>query len=130
MSRVMTLTAKRVEAIFKDCLFKKGEDTSKHIKAMGVVGNVRFHPERLKIHEAEIVAMLDELPNEFKETGGGGTSFLNAAIDKHGNQWASFHQQIEQLFQLGIGLGKVRSLIPRKLWYTLPGEMPCYVITV
>src|SRR4030042_2298665 len=76
----------RVNAIFMDCLFKEGEDTSKPIKVEGIVRNIGFHPERLESHKAEIAAMLDELPDEFKESGGGGMSFLNACNDKHGNQ--------------------------------------------
>ncbi len=117
-----------VNAIFMDCLFKEGEDTSKYIKAEGIVTNVGFHPERLKSHKAEIVTMLDELPDEFKESGGGGMSFLNACNDKHGNQWTSLYQRMEQLFQLGIGIGKVKCLVPRKMWNILPGGMPYYVV--
>lgn len=123
------LDPEKVNAIFMDCLFKKGEDTSKHVKAEGIVRNVGFHPERLESHKAEIEAMLDELPDEFKETGGGGMSFLNACNDKHGNQWTGLHQRMEQLFQLGVGVGKVKSLMPREMWGVLPGGMPYYVVT-
>lgn len=118
----------RVNAIFMDCLFKEGEDTSKHIKAEGITMNVGFHPERLESHRTEIADMLDELPDEFKESGGGGMSFLNACNDKHGNQWTSLHQRMEQLFQLGIGVGKVKCLMPREMWSVLPGGMPYYAV--
>ncbi len=123
------LNAEQVNAVFMDCLFRDGEDTSKHVRAEGIIRNVEFHPERLESHRTEIVAMLNELPEKFQERGGGGWSFLNACNDKHGNQWTSFHQTMEQLFQLGIGIGKVKSLMPRKLWNILPGGMPYYVIT-
>lgn len=123
------LDPEKVNAIFVDCLFKEGEDTSKHIKAEGVVRNVGFHPERLESHKAEILAMLDELPDEFKKSGGGGMSFLNACNDKHGNQWTGLHQRMEQLFQLGIGVGKVKCLMPREMWSVLPGGMPYYAVT-
>ncbi len=126
---VTKLDPQRVEAIFLDCLFKEGEDTSKHIKAEGVIRNVGFHPERLENHKAEIVAMLEELPDEFKESGGGGMSFLNACNDKHGNQWTGLHLRMEQLFQLGVGIGKAKSLMPREMWGALPGGMPYYVVT-
>lgn len=129
MNAKIVLSSETVETIFKDCLFKKGEDTSKHIKAEGIMTNVGFHPERLESNRAKIEAMLDELSDEFKESGGGGMSFLNACNDKHGNQWTSLHQSMEQLFQLGIGIGKVKCLMPRNMWNTLPGGMPYYAIT-
>ena len=129
MSETVTLNPERVNAVFMDCLFRDGEDTSKHVKAEGIVRNVEFHPERLESHRAEIVAMLDELPEQFQEKSGGGWSFLNACNDKHGNQWTGLHQTMEQLFQLGIGIGKVKSLIPREMWSALPGGMPYYVVT-
>lgn len=119
----------RVEAIFLDCLFEEGEDTSNHVRAEGVQQTAGFHPDRLQSHKAEIEAMLDELPEEFKESGGGGWSFLNACNDKHGNQWTGLHQRMEQLFQLGIGIGKVRATLPREMWSALPGGVPYYVIT-
>ena|SRR3989344_1243104 len=122
------LNPERVESIFKDCLFRQGENTANHIKAEGITCIVGFHPERLTRHREEISAMLDELPNDFKGSGGGGMSFLNACNDRHGNQWTGLHQRMEQLFQLGIGIGKVKCLAPRNEWSALPGRMPYYVI--
>lgn len=122
------LTAERVNEIFLDCLFRDGENTSNHVMAEGIVTNVGFHPDRLNSHKDEVVAMLDELPDEFKKSGGGGWSFLNACDDKHGNQWTGLHQTMEQLFLLGIALGKVKCQLPREMWSVLPGGMPYYVI--
>lgn len=127
-SQKVVLDPERVKAIFLDCLFKDGEDTSNHVKAEGIVRHVGFHPERLNSHKEEIETLLDELPDEFKKSGGGGWSFLNACNDKHGNQWTGLRLQMEQLFQLGIGIGKVKSLLPREMWSALPGNMPYYVI--
>jgi len=36
---------------------------------------------------------------------------------------------MEALFCLGMGIGRIRSLMPRELWKTLPGGMPYYAIT-
>lgn len=118
----------RVEKIFIDCLFRDGEDTSKHIKAEGISCNVGFHPERITRHKQEISALLDELPDEFKKSGGGGMSFLKACDDREGNQWTGLHKRMEQLIQLGIGIGKVECLMPRTMWATLPGGMPYYLV--
>ena len=122
------LNSERVEAIFMDCLFKEGEDTTNHVKAEGITHNVGFHPERLEGYKTEIATMLAELPDSFKKTGGGGMSFLQACEDKHGNQWTGSHQRMEQLFQLGAGIDKVECLMPRAMWSTLPGGMPYYCI--
>ena len=122
------IDAKCVETIFIDCLFKEEEDTSKYIKAEGIVTNVGFHPERLEQYRAEVADILNQLPDEFKTSGGGGWSFLNACNDKDGNQWTGLHQRMEQLFLLGIGLGVVKSVLPREFWKDLPGGMPYYVI--
>ncbi|MFH1955712.1 MAG: hypothetical protein ABIJ36_02250 [Patescibacteria group bacterium] len=129
MSTNEILNAERVHDIFVDCLFRDGEDTSNHIKAEGIVKNVGFHPERLQNHKDEIVAMLNELPEQFHESGGGGMSFLNACNDKYGNQWTDLHQNMERLFQLGIGIGKVKLLLPREIWNVLPDGVPYYSIT-
>lgn len=118
-----------VNAIFMDCLFKEGEDTGERVKVEGVIRDVEFHLGRLESSRAEIEALLNELPGEFRESVGGGWSFLNACNDKHGNQWTGLHLRMEQLFQLGIGIGKVKSLVPREMWSVLPGQMPYYAIT-
>lgn len=128
MSTQTVLDPERVNAVFMDCLFKDGEDTSKYVKAEGIQHTVGFNPERLQSHKAEIEAMLDELPDEFKKSGGGGWSFLNACNDKRGNQWTGLHQRMEQLFQLGIGISKVQYQMPREMWSILPGGMPYLVV--
>ena len=125
---IAVLSAERVEQIFHACLFKDGEDHSKYVPAPGITNNVGFHHGRVEEHKAEIAAMLDELPDEFKESGGGGWSFLNACNDRHGNQWTGFHQRMEQLFQLGLATGKVECQMPREMWGALPGGMPYYVV--
>jgi hypothetical protein len=121
------LTAKRVEEIFMDSFFRNGEDRSNFIKAEGITMTVGFHPERLKSHEQEVVELLAELPDSFKESGGGGMSFLNACMDKNDHHWGE-HMNMQQLFQLGLALGKVKLLTPKEMWVVLPGGMPYYVV--
>ena len=128
MSVQVILDPERVNTIFIDCLSRDGENTSNHIKAEGIMGDVGFHPDRLQTHKTEIEAMLDELPDEFKKSGGGGWSFLNLCNDRQGNQWTGLHQRMEQLVQLGIGANKVEYLMPKELWTALPNGMPYLVI--
>ena len=122
------IDADRVSEIFNDCLFKQDEDTTNHVKAEGINSNVGFHPERLNSHIKEITTMVMELPDDFMQSKGGGMTFLNACNDNQGDQWTGSHQRMEQLFQLGIAIGKVNLLLPRRLWTSLPGGMPYYVV--
>ena len=125
------LDAERVHEIFGDCLFREGEDTSTHIPGEGIMAlKFGYHPDRLEKHSEEIVAMLEELPDTFKKSGGGGMSFLNACEDKHGNQWTDIHNRMEQLFSLGNAIGKVTFTLPREYWKHLPGGMPYITVDV
>ncbi len=119
----MNLTAENVEKVFMKCLYKNGEDTTGYIPAKAVMTNVGFNPIRLKENEKNIIELLSDLPNDFKTSGGGGTSFLNACMDKYGNQWGE-HQNIDQLVCLGIASGLVSFPMPREMWSALPGGMP------
>lgn len=122
------LTAEKVVAVFNDCMFKDGEDTTNHVNAEGITCTVGFNPQRLESHRKDIEAMLAGLPDDFKVSGGGGMSFLNACFDRNGNQWTGMHQTMEQLFQLGIAIGKVKPCLPREMWSALPGGMPYYYV--
>lgn len=121
------LNAERVREIFVDCLFREGEDNSNHVEVEGITRTDWFHPDRLEGHKVEIEAMLNELPSEFKRSGGGGWSFLKACFDKHGNHWAE-HRSMEKLFQLGIAIGAAEYLMQKDVWGALPGGMPYYII--
>lgn len=117
------LDAERVRKLFEYCLFLTEEDKTKYVAAEGITNNVGFHPGRLEESKAEIEALLDELPESFKD----GMSFLQACMDKHGNHWGE-HQNMEQLFLLGLAVGKAKLLMPRMLWSALPGGMPYYAV--
>ena len=101
----------RLNCIFGDCFLtekeidENGKPLIEIIEVKGIVNNFGFHPDRVKKHENEIIGFLNELPGGFKSSEGGGCSFLNACIDKHGNQWGE-HRNMEQLFALGIAIGK------------------------
>jgi len=124
----MHLTTDNVTKVFLDCLFHDDEPTEGYIKAEGIMRQVGFHPGRLESHKADITDMLLDLPGEFMATGGGGMSFLNACMDKHGEQWTGLHLKMEELFLLGMAVGVVICLMPRDMWTILPGSMPYYVV--
>lgn len=124
----MQLTSSRVESIFIDCLFNEGEDTGNHIDAYGVKLMVGFNPVMIEKHKPEIEAMLKELPDEFKQTIGGGSSFLVACLNNKDEQWADSHTSIDQLLCLGIATQLVDFNAPRNLWRSLPGGMPYFFL--
>ena len=121
-----TLNADRVNEIFTDCLFKKGEPTEDFIPAQGIVSKVGFHPGRLETHKEEVMTLLNELPDDFKMSGGGGWLFLNACNDKHGVQWGG-HQNMEQLFQLGIATDQAEWQM-MEMKDIMPGGVPYVVV--
>lgn len=117
------LTAQNVNEVFMDCLFRNGEDTSKAVTVEGIVSKFVFHPSRLESHKTDIKEMLSALPEQFQTDKGGGWSFLNACMTNDGEQWGE-HQNMEQLFALGIATGQAKWLLPRDIWHSLPGGMP------
>jgi hypothetical protein len=122
------LTADEVTRVFRDCLFRDDEPTEPRIEVEGILNRFGFHPVRLESHRDEVAAMLAELPTEFQRSGGGGWSFLNACMDRHGNQWTGLHRTMDCLFCLGMGLGLAQCQLPRDYWAVLPGGMPYYVV--
>ena len=123
----MELTAAAVEKIFLDCLFRENEDTSSAVLAQGLTSGFGFHPERLNSHSPSIRALLEELPETFRENTGGGWSFLQACQTREGDQWGE-HRNVEQLVTLGLATGDVEYLVPREMWGALPGGVPYLVV--
>jgi hypothetical protein len=121
------LNAERVREIFVACLFKDGESQAKFVEAQGVVHTFGFHPGRVHEYRDEIATLLNELPDTFHEEHGGGWSFLNACMDKHGNHWAE-QPTVEQLLVLGIATDKVAYCLPRDMWAVLPGGVPYFMV--
>ncbi len=127
----MKLTAEAVEKAFLDSLFTEAEtaggEPEKFILAEGLRNQFGFHPDRLESHRAEVKELLAELPDNFQASKGGGWSFLQACVDKAGDQWGE-HIHMEQLFVMAIGLGLAKWLMPRDRWHALPGGMPYIVV--
>lgn len=124
----MKLTADKVMSIAKDCLFANGESMDNAVMVDGIVNRYAFHPARLAAHKDEIKDLLHELPDEFQMAKGGGWSFLNACMDRHGNHWAE-HPTMGMLFALGEATGAAKCLMPRDMWNMLPGGVPYYGVT-
>lgn len=119
------LTAQAVRDILRDCLCVSTKPTA--IRVQGIVMNYCFDPDRLSNRREEIIQLLNELPETFRESGGGGWSFLMSCKDKHENHWGE-HPSMEELMCLGIAIDKVVFAIPREMWQILPGGMPYFII--
>jgi hypothetical protein len=128
------IDAAKIDAAFRDSLFKReevpdGEPPAGAVIVQGVLSQFGFHKARLESHREEVREALAGLPDGFHSGKGGGQSFLNACMDKDGNQWGE-HRNIEQLISLGIGLGYVAYCLPKEAWQSLPGGMPYFSVTL
>lgn len=124
----MQLSSQNVCAVFNGCLMMiPGDNTATIVN--GVQLTARFNPERLENHRADIIAMLDHLPDEFHVGSGNGWTFLNMCIDRNGVQWTDLHEVCDMLLCLGIGIDAVEYTIKqRDLWKMFPGGMPYVTI--
>lgn len=124
----MELTPSNVEKTFNECLFKEGESASDYIEAHSIMMRVGFHPERIKEKQKDIEGMLCQLHGNFMQSNGGGWTFLNACLNKDGEQWTGEHLTIDCLLALGIAIKKVEFQLARELWQSLPGGMPFFFV--
>lgn len=127
------INAKKIDEMLKDCMYEEGYTIDNlpddAVFVEGIMKNFALHPERLKSHKEEVKEMLMELSDDFKKSKGGGTSFLNMCMDKHGSQWGE-HINVEQLIVLGIGLNMISYSMPKSMWSILPGGMPYLTVDV
>jgi hypothetical protein len=128
------LDSKRVHEVLLDCLYKPEEMDGERpaagqpefVVAEGIMNNFGFHPHRLAKHETEIASWVDELEDSFIEGKGGGWSFLNLCMDRHGNHWAE-HPTMGELVALELAVGRANYCLPREMWNIMPGGMP-YIV--
>lgn len=117
----MELTPTEVTETFKYCLWDDDFTETPTIYE-GVSMRASFDPKKLKEKESHIMQLLKQLPNDFKQSGGGGMSFLNMCMKGNGeNQelWTGMHSVVDQLFLLGNAIGKAKFLAPREEWDTM-----------
>jgi hypothetical protein len=120
--------ADRVDEVIADCLYRpeeitEGKPPEDAVIVEGIVRKFAFHPGRLASHKDDVAAMCDELPDNFHKSAGGGWTFLNLCMDKHGNQWGE-QSNGEALVALAIGTEQGGYALPRDMWSVLPGGVP------
>ena len=125
----MELTSQNVRALMIDCYCLNEEQPGlKQVEGIRN-GSFWFYESELVRHQANITAMLMQLPEAFHQTKGGGWSFLNLCQRADGVQWADEHVIMEFLVALGMAVGKIAWLFEdRELWQVMPGGMPYVVV--
>lgn len=122
------LTPQVVVALISDCLDEESTEHSHLIEIDGIRHKYSFNQKLVDENKDRIIQALYELPDAFQKNKGGGWSFLQACMDRHGDLWTGEHAIIDALFCLGVAAKKVTCMFPRDLWVSLPGEMPYYCI--
>lgn len=116
----MKLTVENVDKVVVDCL--AGVISEDMVVCQGIMRDFGFNKDKLEKNRENICSMLRQLPEKFKV----GASFLEAYETKDGVMWGS-HARMEALFCLGIGVGKVKCLLPREMWDAV-GGVPYYQV--
>lgn len=124
----------RVHAALRHCLFEEeelpapGTPPDGAVLVDGLVNKFALHPGRLAEKKGEVMALLQQLPDDFMKTKGGGMSFLNMCVNRDGEHWAEHPTMMELLVVLGIATGQAAYVAPREKWFMFPGEMPYIVV--
>jgi hypothetical protein len=122
------LTADRVNHVFQDCLFKDNEDESMRVLADIGPRTVSFHLDRLNGHRQEIHDMLDQLPDQFMFSKGGGFSILMAGLDKHNEVWSELNQEVVHRLILLAVASEEGEYIPTVEMIPAPLPGPCFAV--
>jgi len=129
----MKLSNQNVNEVVCSCLLSEDEMDGGNprsgievVPARGIVSAFGFHKARLEERREDVRSMLEQLPDEFRESGGGGWSFLKMFSTKQGEHWGE-HSKMDDLLALGIGLGLMKIQVPRDMWSMFPGGVP-YVV--
>lgn len=113
-----------VHTIIKDCLYASPDDVPADKSAVALVEGVHlrlgFDPAAVERSRARIDALIDAVvADEFYE----GMSFLRLCYDRSGSLWGQ-HRDMDALLCLGIAVKRAKILLPREMWFVMPGGVP------
>lgn len=117
---------KRINELFKDCLFKNEELIDRkpigdYIEVNGITLRAWLNPIRVEKHKNEVISILDEMHPLFKE----GWTFLNFCHDKNENLWTGNHSTMDELLCLGLATKTIEYCCDdREMWKLFPMGMP------
>lgn len=122
------LTCSALDELMRYTLFANDEYDGKNVPedaiiVDGIVNKYGFHPGRIEEKRETIRELLAETPDAFHKGKGGGWSFLQLCVDRHGTQWGE-HQNMEVLVALAIASKQGGYCLSREYWQSLPGGVP------
>lgn len=131
----MELTHQNVVGVMKDCLYEDEEAAKftqeellqNSIIVRGVMLNAGLRPDKVEAHKEDILSLLGQLPEEFMQHKGGGSSFLRACMNKEGEQWGE-HRVVDTLLCLGLAINRIEFSLPREAWQFLPAGLPYFTV--
>ena len=124
------LTIDALFSVYKMTCDREGDEPQDWVIIESVQKTLRYSQTRLARCRPQILALLAELPTEFRSVhlgGGGGWTFLNACIDVHGRHWGE-HAHVDLLISLGLAIEAVQFGLPREYWPALPGGLPYFEV--
>lgn len=130
------INSERITEMFLNSLYSQEEVESLGITAekhpedsriiQGLTGSFLVAP-RIKEHRAELIEMLRELPDVFRQSVGGGRSFTSMCVDRNGELWTGMHRVMEQFVILSLA-NELISMTSPIMSRGLPGGVP--IITI
>lgn len=119
------LTAENVNTILNKCLYTSSSSSShKPLIIEGYKNDFSFDTVALNQERENIEALLSQLPSNFKE----GWSFWEMFRTNDGRNWTTSLKSMEALMVLGIAIEKIRYVLPKEAWWSLPGGAPYVVV--
>jgi hypothetical protein len=118
------ISESRVEELFLSCL--TGGDN--YIRLEGILADFGLDKTVLEANREEITELVKNLPGPFRQSEGGGWTFLKAHRDYNGVVWTEQPAHVEQIMLLGMGIGLIEYCLPRNMWSLLPNNVPYFRI--
>lgn len=119
------LNVENVQHIFNRCLYTpECSCSTEPLTVQGYNSDFVFNPDMLQLEKSNIEELLKQLPENFKE----GWSFWEMYRTQDGYNWTNAAKNMEALMVLGIAIKKIRYVLPKNLWWSLPGGAPYVVI--
>lgn len=122
------LTPEAVKELMMDCLGEEKLADDLMVIVQGILRGFGFQKERIAARRKDIRNLLMQLHPTFRQTVGGGWSFIYATGRGEDVQ-STWGEQIhaDDLICLGIAAGLVSYQLPREMWSALPYGVP-YIV--
>jgi len=120
----LCLTTENVNNVLERCLYPSSDCLRLPVSIEGYKNIFSFDPHALNMERENIESLLSQLPTNFKE----GMSFWEMYRTNDGHNWTTSLKSMEALMVLGLAIGKIRYVLPKESWWSLPGGAPYVVL--